>query len=63
MASNHESVLYVVDKRRYRQKKVIKSYIFRTRKAANEFQEEKNISSGSFEYSEPRKAEWGPDNV
>jgi hypothetical protein len=63
MARNHESVLYVVDKRRYRQKKVIKSYIFRTRKAANDFQEERNIASNSFEYSEPRKAEWGPDNV
>ena len=56
-----ENVLYVVDKRRYRQKRVIKSYIFRTRKAANEYQEAQNIKSGSFEYSEPRRAEWGPN--
>lgn len=61
MASNHESILWAVDKRRYREKRVIKTYIFRTRKAANEYQEEKNISSTRFEYSEPRKAEWGPD--
>lgn len=63
MAMNHESVLWVVDKRRYKQKRVIKTFIFRTRKAANEYQEERNIISTSFEYSEPRKAEWGPDNV
>jgi hypothetical protein len=62
MGTNHETIVYTVDKRRYKQKKLVKRILFRTRKAANDFQTEQNIKSKTFEYGEPVKSYWGPDN-
>lgn len=60
MASG-ENVLYVVEKRRYHTKRIVGRFLFRTRAAAKAFSDERNITSKTFEYMEPQRATWGPE--
>lgn len=68
MARGHEKTLYAVDKvssvltASYFQSEIVKTYVFRTRKAAREFREKKNARAKCFRYSAPRPMVWGPDN-
>lgn len=67
MPSNHESVLWIVEKRQisapYGSDKAwakTKRYVFRTRDAAQKFKDSRPARK-HFMYTVPERAEWGPD--
>lgn len=64
MASG-ENVLWIVIKRLNFGSRTVwkadKYFVFRTKKAANEFRKAKNLKSRDYNYMLPQRATWGPE--